>query len=128
MFGQNNNGIYNTPNYYGAVQPPPQPSGMIYQVQNAMEVNNIPVGAGVIAALNMQDNLLYLKTLNNNIPTVAAFKLTPYTEPVKPATTEEPTSLEQRLNNLEKQMSSLIAALNKNEPKAAKTPAPLWET
>ena len=53
MFGQNNNGIYNTPNYYGAVQPPPQPSGMIYQVQNAMEVNNIPVGAGVIAALNM---------------------------------------------------------------------------
>ena len=121
MFGQNNSSQYNTPNnYFGALMPQPQPSGMIYQVQNSMEVNSIPVGAGIVAALNMQENLLYLKSANNGI---AAYKLTPYTEPVK---TSDANTLEQRLSSMEQQLSSLIAALNKNEPKAAKE-TPRWD-
>lgn len=118
MIGQNNNSnLYNTPNYFG-VQP--QPSGMVYQVQNAMEVNSIPVGAGIVAAINMSENLLYLKSANNG---VAAYKLTPYVEPVK---TNDTNTLEQRLTSMEQQLSALIAVLNKNEPKAAKEPIP-WD-
>ena len=115
MFNQSNN-PYNTPNYFGAISPQPQPSGMVYQVQNSMEVNAIPVAAGIVAAINMQENLLYLKSANNGI---AAYKLTPYTEPVK---TNDSNSLEQRLTSMEQQLSALIAALNKNEPKVAKEP------
>ena len=115
MFNQSNN-PYNTPNYFGAISPQPQPSGMVYQVQNSMEVNAIPVAAGIVAAINMQENLLYLKSANNGI---AAYKLTPYVEPVK---TNDSNSLEQRLTSMEQQLSALIAALNKNEPKVAKEP------
>lgn len=120
MIGQNNNS-YNTSNYFGALTPQPQPSGMVYQVHNTMEVNNIPVGAGIIAAINMQENLLYLKSANNG---VAAYKLTPYVEPVK---TNETASLEQRLTSMEQQLSALLAALNKNEPKAAKEQPIPWD-
>lgn len=115
MFNQSNN-PYNTPNYFGAISPQPQPSGMVYQVQNSMEVNAIPVAAGIVAAINMQENLLYLKSANNG---TAAYKLTPYVEPVK---TNDSNSLEQRLTSMEQQLSALIAALNKNEPKVAKEP------
>ena len=119
MIGQNNNSnLYNTPNYFG-VQP--QPSGMVYQVQNSMEVNAIPVAAGIVAAINMQENLLYLKSANNG---TAAYKLTPYTEPVK---TNDSNSLEQRLTSMEQQLSALIAALNKSEPKAAKEQPIPWD-
>lgn len=119
MFGQNNTN-YNTPNYFGAIAPQPQPTGMVYQVQNSMEVNNIPVGAGIIAALNMQENLLYLKSANNGI---AAYKLTPYVEPTK---TNDASTLEQRLSQMEQQLNSLIMALNKNETKTVKE-APRWD-
>ena len=115
MYGQNNN-PYGNQNYFGALTPPLQPSGMVYQVQNSMEVNAIPVAAGIVAAINMQENLLYLKSANNG---TAAYKLTPYVEPVK---TNDSNSLEQRLTSMEQQLSALIAALNKNEPKVAKEP------
>ena len=121
MFGQNGNNNYNTPNYFGSFTPQPQPSGMVYQVQNSMEVNAIPVAAGIVAAINMQENLLYLKSANNG---TAAYKLTPYTEPVK---TNESNSLEQRLTSMEQQLSALIAALNKSEPKAAKEQPIPWD-
>ena len=121
MIGQNN-GLYNTPNYFGAITPQPQPSGMIYQVQNSLEFNNIPVNAGMAAAINLQESLLYLKSANNG---TAAYKLTPYVEPTK---TNESSSLEQRLTSMEHQLSALIAALNKNEPKVAKEPTPIpWD-
>ena len=121
MFGQNNNNAYNTPNYFGAIAPQLQPSGMVYQVQNSMEVNAIPVAAGIVAAINMQENLLYLKSANNG---TAAYKLTPYTEPIK---TNESNSLEQRLTSMEQQLSALIVALNKNEPKATKEQPIPWD-
>lgn len=119
-----NGSLYNnTPNYFGAtITPQLQPSGMIYQVQNNMEVNNIPVGAGISAALNMQESLLYLKSANNGI---AAYKLTPYVEPVK--TNNDTNDFEQRLTSMEKQLSAIIAALNKNEPKAAKQQPISWD-
>ncbi len=121
MIGQNNS-LYNAPNYFGAIGPQPQPSGMIYQVQNSMEVNNIPVNVGMVAAINLQESLLYLKSANNG---TAAYKLTPYVEPTK---TNESNSLEQRLTSMEQQLSALIAALNKNEPKAAKETPPIpWD-
>ena len=120
MFNQSNN-PYNTPNYFGAISPQPQPSGMVYQVQNSMEVNAIPVAAGIVAAINMQENLLYLKSANNG---TAAYKLTPYVEPVK---TNDSNSLEQRLTSMEQQLSALITALNKSEPKVVKEQPIPWD-
>ena len=106
-----NGSLYNnTPNYFGAtITPQLQPSGMIYQVQNTMEVNNVPASAGITAILCQNESLLYLKTVQNGVPTFLAYKLSPYTESPKMAAREN--DIEVRLAALEKQFSTLLIAL-----------------
>jgi len=41
----------------------PQPQGNVYVIQNSLEVANIPAGAGITAALCLQENLLYMKSM-----------------------------------------------------------------
>lgn len=104
------NNIYGVPNFYGSQQPMfPQPNGNIYVISNSLEVANVPAGAGITAALCQSEGLLYLKTVQNGVPTFLAYKLTPYTESPKMATQEN--DLEIRLATLEKQLSTLLIAL-----------------
>lgn len=80
----NFNSIYNIPNFYNSQQPMfPQPNGNIYVISNSLEVANVPAGAGITAALCTNENLLYLKTIQNGTPTFLAYKLSPYTESPK---------------------------------------------
>lgn len=107
------NSFYGVPNYYGSQQPPmfPQPNGNIYVINNSIEVANVPAGAGITAALCQNENLLYLKTVQNGVPTFLAYKLTPYTEsPKTPAATEE-NKIEARLAAVEKQLTTLLNTL-----------------
>lgn len=104
------NNFYNVPSFYGSQQPMfPQPNGNIYVISNSLEVANVPAGAGITAALCQSEGLLYLKTVQNGVPTFLAYKLTPYTESPKMATQEN--DLEIRLATLEKQLSTLLIAL-----------------
>ena len=104
------NNIYGVPNFYGSQQPMfPQPNGNIYVISNSLEVANVPAGAGITAALCQSESLLYLKTVQNGVPTFLAYKLTPYTESPKMSTQEN--DLEKRLATLEKQLSTLLIAL-----------------
>lgn len=104
------NNIYGVPNFYGSQQPMfPQPNGNIYVISNSLEVANVPAGAGITAALCQSEGLLYLKTVQNGVPTFLAYKLTPYTESPKMITQEN--DLEIRLATLEKQLSTLLIAL-----------------
>ncbi len=50
---------------YNGFYPPmfPQPCGNIYNIQNSLEVANIPTGAGMTAALCAPENILYLKVM-----------------------------------------------------------------
>ena len=106
----NFNGLYNVPNFYNQQQPMfPQPNGNIYVISNSLEVANVPAGAGITAALCSSESLLYLKTVQNGVPTFLAYKLTPYTESPKMQPQEDET--EKRLSAIEKQLASIISAL-----------------
>lgn len=104
------NNIYGVPNFYGSQQPMfPQPNGNIYVISNSLEVANVPAGAGITAALCQSESLLYLKTVQNGVPTFLAYKLTPYTE--SPKMQQQENDIETRLAALEKQLSTLLIAL-----------------
>ena len=104
------NNIYGVPNFYGSQQPMfPQPNGNIYVISNSLEVANVPAGAGITAALCQSEGLLYLKTVQNGVPTFLAYKLTPYTE--SPKMQQQENDLEVRLATLEEQISTLLIAL-----------------
>lgn len=104
------NNIYGVPNFYGSQQPMfPQPNGNIYVISNSLEVANVPAGAGITAALCQSEGLLYLKTVQNGVPTFLAYKLTPYTE--SPKMNAQENDVETRLAMLEKQISTLLIAL-----------------
>lgn len=104
------NSIYSVPNFYGSQQPMfPQPNGNIYVISNSLEVANVPAGAGITAALCQSESLLYLKTVQNGVPTFLAYKLSPYTE--SPRIQSQENDTETRLAALEKQISTLLIAL-----------------
>ena len=108
MAGYNN--FFGANNYYGVQQPMfPQPNGNVYLISNSLEVANVPAGAGITAALCSSENLLYIKTVQNGVPTFLAYKLSPYTESPKPATQEN--ELDTRLVNLEKQVTKLLTLI-----------------
>jgi len=48
---------------YQATQYFPQPQGSIYMIANANDVANVPVGAGLSAAICLREGILYLKTI-----------------------------------------------------------------
>lgn len=87
----------------------PQPQGNVYVIQNSLEVANIPAGAGITAALCLQENLLYMKSMQNGTPMFLAYKLIPYTDSPKTSTeaTTSTLSLEDRIIELEKQVATL---------------------
>ena len=123
----NFNSIYNIPNFYNSQQPMfPQPNGNIYVISNSLEVANVPAGAGITAALCTNENLLYLKTIQNGTPTFLAYKLSPYTESPKMQPQED--EVENRLTLIEKQLTTLLTALGgkKNDEQSSTTSTSDW--
>ena len=115
------NNIYGVPNFYGSQQPMfPQPNGNIYVISNSLEVANVPAGAGITAALCQSESLLYLKTVQNGVPTFLAYKLAPYTE--SPKMQSQENDIEIRLAALEKQISTLLIALGGKRNDEQSTP------
>ena len=72
---------YQTAQYF------PQPQGSIYMIGNANDVANVPVGAGLSAAICLRDNVMYLKTIQNGSPMLLGYRLAP----LDGATAVEPT-------------------------------------
>ena len=78
----------------------PQPSGNAYFVNNSLEVANIPIGAGMSAVLCLSENLLYIKSLQNGVPSLLGFKLVPLETPTPaPVDTKEDTTAATTVDN-----------------------------
>ena len=117
------NNIYGIPNFYGSQQPMfPQPNGNIYVISNSLEVANVPAGAGITAAICQAENLLYLKTVQNGVPTFLAYKLSPYTDSPKMTPVENET--EQRLAAIEKQLAALLTKIGGKRNDESTVPIP----
>lgn len=54
-----------------------QPQGGIYMIESSNDVANVPVGAGVSAAICLRESTLYLKTFQNGSPMLMIYKLSP---------------------------------------------------
>ena len=103
---------------YQATQYFPQPQGSIYMIANANDVANVPVGAGLSAAICLRDNVMYLKTIQNGSPMLLGYRLAPLDgngadsiqeQAQSPADTKITAILEdygKRLETLEKQITN----------------------
>lgn len=113
-------------NYYSSQPMFPQPQGNVYIIQDSVEVANIPAGVGITAAICLQENLLYMKSMQNGMPMFLAYKLVPHTEQQKTSNEEAaPTAtLENRVVELEKQVTTLMESLKekKKENKTSTVP------
>ena len=101
---------------YQATQYFPQPQGSIYMIANANDVANVPVGAGLSAAICLRDNVMYLKTIQNGSPMLLGYRLAPLDgngadsvqEQAQPVVDTKITAILEdygkRLENLEKQL------------------------
>lgn len=99
----------------------PQPNGNVYVIQNSLEVANIPAGAGVTAAICLPENLVYLKTIQNGVPTFLAYKLSPYNEAPKaqaatPTIEERLVALEQKFEKIGGKRNEVSTNTTANEP------------
>lgn len=62
---------------YQATQYFPQPQGSIYMIGNSNDVANVPVGAGLSAAICLREGIIYLKTIQNGSPMLLGYRLSP---------------------------------------------------
>lgn len=118
---------------YQATQYFPQPQGSIYMIGSSNDVANVPVGAGLSAAICLREGLIYLKTIQNGSPMLLGYKLCPLegntviqeqkiqnqTNPVQPqaqASTSAPeTTIEQRILNVLEEFEARLKKLEEKE-------------
>ena len=62
----------------------PQPVGNVYNLNNSNEIGNVPAGLGMSLGLCLNENLLYIKTLQNNAPALLTYRLVPFEGNVQP--------------------------------------------
>ena len=62
---------------YQSAQYFPQPQGSIYMIGSSNDVANVPVGAGLSAAICLREGLIYLKTIQNGSPMLLGYRLSP---------------------------------------------------
>lgn len=60
---------------YSATQYFPQPQGSIYMIGASNDVANVPVGAGLSAAICLREGIMYLKTIQNGSPMLLGYRL-----------------------------------------------------
>lgn len=100
-------------------------------IGSSNDVANVPVGAGLSAAICLREGLIYLKTIQNGSPMLLGYKLSPLeNNPIQeqataPApTTQEPT-IEQRIMTM---LESFDARLKKLEtPEKPKGGTEKWQ-
>lgn len=88
----------------------PQSQGNVFLINSSSELQNIPITNGMSAVICLSENILYLKTFQNNAPAILAYKLSSFEGPVAEAPREESqvqsltsiiSSMEERLKRLE---------------------------
>lgn len=127
-YTQNQNQTYQP---YQATQYFPQPQGSIYMIASSNDVANVPVGAGLSAAICLREGVMYLKTIQNGSPMLLGYRLSSLegTDATQPQTAATPTcevdkkiiatleSYDQRLKKIENMVLPQEAQTNIEKPK-----------
>lgn len=96
----------------------PQPIGNVYNLNSSTDIGNIPAAANVTVGLCLNENLLYVKTLQNGMPSLLSYRLSPLEgQPVSQQTevqkSDDYTQLVGRIEKIEKM---LFAAPAESKP------------
>ena len=114
---------------YQATQYFPQPQGSIYMIGSSNDVANVPVGAGLSAAICLREGLIYLKTIQNGSPMLLGYKLSPLEgnatiqeqkiqmNSVQTPVSAPDTTLEQRILNVLEEFEARLKKLEEDKPK-----------
>ena len=114
---------------YQATQYFPQPQGSIYMIGSSNDVANVPVGAGLSAAICLREGLIYLKTIQNGSPMLLGYKLSPLEgnatiqeQKIQMNSVQTPVSapditLEQRILNVLEEFEARLKKLEEDKPK-----------
>lgn len=108
---------------YQATQFFPQPQGSIYMIGSSNDVSNVPVGAGLSAAICLREGVLYLKTIQNGSPMLLGYRLSPLeggdpkqeqTQPV----VEMDKKIIATLEDYDKRLQKIELQLNQTQPQS----------
>lgn len=55
----------------------PQPMGSVYSLTTASEIGNVPAGMNMSVGLCLQENVMYIKALQNGSPMLLGYRLSP---------------------------------------------------
>lgn len=96
----------------------PQPVGSVYNLSTAADINNIPVGSNVTVGLCLNENILQVKTLQNGVPSLLSYRLSPIegqmvSQPENIKNDNEYTQIVERINRIE---NVLFAKPVENKP------------
>lgn len=97
----------------------PQPVGSVYNLNTAADIANVPTGAGISLGLCLNENILYIKALQNGAPALLSYKL----GPVEASDISEENdkikqmlqSFETRFSNIERQLSNIKEKVGGNK-------------
>lgn len=81
----------------------PQPQGNVFFINNSSELQNIPVMNGMSVVICLPEGVLYFKTFQNNMPTIAIYKISAQQEDRTPNSSY--TELEERIKKLEEALA-----------------------
>lgn len=97
----------------------PTPQGMVYTINNPVEIGSVPIGStGISVALCLPDNLMYVKSFQNGGPVIVPYTISPYqqTGPTQETKNDEEQespillkikSLEDKLEDLQNQVKKI---------------------
>ena len=85
----------------------PQPVGSVYNLNSANEVGNVPTGPSVSVGLCLNENALYIKTLQNGQPALLGYRLVPMGGSGTTQSNSAPTNYDEVINKLNERISKL---------------------
>lgn len=92
----------------------PAPTGSVYNLNTASDIGNIPAGMGISVGLCLQENVMYIKALQNGSPMLLGYKLSPIEGS---ATTAQTASIDSNTEELIKENKKLIEVLKGHDDK-----------
>jgi hypothetical protein len=90
----------------------PQPIGNVYNLNTAADIANVPTSAGVSLGLCLNENILYIKALQNGAPALLAYRLGPIESNDIADDSKDNEKIKQILQSFENRFSSLEKQIN----------------
>lgn len=84
----------------------PQSVGNVYSLNSSSELGNLPTGNGLSVGLCMNDNILFIKSLQNGEPVFLTYRLSPISNQ-DDKLTNYLKSQEEKISNLESEIKKL---------------------